>query len=140
MKTRKADGNKTLTIKTRSASIAVRGTKFFTYNSLSSGSILTVEHGVVDFKGNKQKEYTKLEKDMSSLTNANLEILKPRKFGFENHINWEVDDYENNKLEHHEKLYSKLENIWKNYKDEQVKVWNDQKNEMQDIWNNMYEN
>ena len=136
-KTKKSGPEKTLTIKTRTASIGVRGTKFFTYSGASSGSILTVEHGVVDFKGNKQKKFTQLEKDMSSLTNENSEVLRPRKFGYENKINWEIDDSENGKLEHDKELYSQLEKLWKMYKEEQVKAWKEQKTNMNAKWNNM---
>ena len=132
-----SDPAKTLTIKTKIASIGVRGTKFFTYSGIKSGSIVSVENGVVDFKGSKQKESVKLGEKTSSLTNEQKMVLKPRKFNFENKINWNVENREGKTLEHDEQLYFQLENIWKIYKDEQAEAWKNQKSEMEDKWNNM---
>jgi hypothetical protein len=131
--------SKILKIKTRSAAIAVRGTKFFTYSGIKTGSILTVESGTVDFKGKRQDKVIAINKNTSSMTNEEKMALKPRKFGFEKGINWSFgSSTEEENLSHDPKLYSQLEKVWENYKKEQVEQWNEQKKDMNNKWNNMF--
>ncbi|MBT7609399.1 MAG: hypothetical protein HN576_06570 [Bacteriovoracaceae bacterium] len=131
--------SKILKIQTRSASIAVRGTKFFTYTGVKIGSVLTVESGIVDFKGKQQNKAIKLNDKTSSLTNENEKALRPREFGFEKDINWNFES--NNKednLEHNPRLYAKLEKTWEDYKTEQTTEWKNHKSDLENKWKNIF--
>ena len=131
---------KTLKIKTRSASFGVRGTKFFTYvDSKNKNSVLSVEHGKVAFKGANSKKERLVRKNKSSMTNKNDKDLKPRKFGFEKQINWNLSEKKGS-LKHKKGLFLALSKTWNKYKDENTKKWKKNTDNMNNLWNNFNKN
>lgn len=135
-----ASKGKTLNINTRSASFGVRGTKFFTYvDPKNKNSVLSVEHGKVAFKGSNSKEERLVRKNKSSMTNINNKDLKPRTFGFEKKINWNLSDKKGT-LKHKKGLFLALSKTWNKYKDENTKKWKKNSDNMDNLWNNFNKN
>lgn len=122
-----------LQVKTAHAVMGVRGTTLFAYNLKDKTTYLTVKEGVVDFRGNNSAKSERVDGSQSTFTDSSLKNLKPKKVGFEDEINWELNDM-NADLDQPKKLFSKMEEKWSNYKKENEKKWIDHKNNMNNDW------
>lgn len=127
---------KTLQIKSKTAILGVRGTKFFAHvDPQNENSILSVDHGSVAFRGRNSKKERLVKRKSSSMTNKNSTSLRQRKFGFESKINWNVSESKGT-LNHKKGLYLALSKTWNKYKDENAKKWGKRADEMKNLWNN----
>lgn len=88
---KKALSSDALTVRTKTASVGVRGTTFMTYSGKENQSILSVKEGLVDFKDQKSGKAVKVGAKKSTMTNKNNKNLKPRSFGLQSKINWSFD-------------------------------------------------
>ncbi len=113
-----------LVIKTRTAAIGIRGTTFFVYKGINDQTVLNVNQGLVAFQGTASEKELLVAKDSSTMTNEKNQNLKPRKFGFEDKINYSLDPKE--KLESSSDLYTTIEATWSKYKKEQEVAWQKQ--------------
>jgi hypothetical protein len=135
-KLKKSKG-KRLMVKSKTAVFGVRGTKFFSYvDPENENSILSVEHGAVSFKGKKSEDETLVKMNSSSMTNKKMKSIKQRKFGFEDKINWNVEDT-GRSLKHKKGLFIALSETWNKYKNENAKTWKKNTDEMENLWNNV---
>lgn len=123
-----------LEVKTASATMGIRGTTFFVYQGGEGQTVLSVQEGKVDFLAKNSIKEILVSGDNSSMTNEDLKNLRPRSFGFEKEINFNMDPEK--KLESGEGLKSALEASWKKYKSEQEVVWNDKKINEESEWDN----
>jgi len=121
-----------LIIKTHSASIGVRGTTFFAYSGKNDQTVLSVDEGVVAFKGSSSEQEVMVNENNSTMTNEDNKNLEARKFGFEDKINYALDP--NEKLECKSDLYVSIENTWQKYKKEQEAAWKKQVDSETDKW------
>lgn len=126
--------NVPLIIKTKYASIGVRGTTFFLYQGEKDQTVLSVKEGTVAFKADASEHDVFVKKDNSSMTNEENKNLKAQKFGFEDKINYALDPKE--KLESSSDLYSAIEQAWGKYKKDQEALWQKQLDTETDNWSN----
>jgi hypothetical protein len=110
-----------LKVRTSNASMGIRGTTFFVYKGEKGQTILSVNDGVVAFKGEASEANVMVAKDTTTMTNDKNQNLKSRKFGFENKINYELNPDRN--LESEKNLYETIEATWIQYKTEQEFAW-----------------
>lgn len=123
-----------MTVKTPTASLGVRGTRFFTFvGKKKNNVILSVDNGIVAFAGTNTNNEVLVRKNSSSMVNMKSNILKSRKFGFEKLINWSVDDRSED-LKHDGSLSSSLEKTWVKYKNENAKIWKKHTKENENLW------
>lgn len=126
-----------LNIKAASASFGVRGTKFFSYvDRRNKNSVLSVEHGEVAFQGAKSERETLVDGHESSMTNVMNQQIKPRRFGFENEINWGLSK-KDGRLSHSDKLFGSLDKAWQRYKNEKAEKWKKRSDDMDSVWEKM---
>ena len=123
-----------LIVSTKTASMGIRGTTFFVYNGEHEQTALNVLEGTVGFKSLASNDELNVTNQQSSMSNSTNKNLKPRKFGFEDKINYNLDPDKN--LESDKVLVSMIEEEWKNYKDEQEFLWKAKKSEENDQWEN----
>lgn len=126
-------------IKTPTASLGVRGTRFFAHvGDKNKNSVLSVESGSVAFEQGGDAEHTLIvEKNSSSMTNVKGEVIEARQLGFEDKINWKVEvEEKDGSLEHDPALMSALEKVWDMYKKENAANWKKRSEDMEDRWNN----
>jgi len=124
---------KDLKVITSHSAVGVRGTTFFIYNFKDETSFLTVKDGEVDFSGTKNKGLRRVGNGKSSFINNDLESEPPHKVGFEENINWEIQNF-NSDLSQPKALFSKMEKQWSDYKKEMENKWNDNNKQMNDQW------
>lgn len=138
MKSKLKKPHERLQVRTRSASIGVRGTVFMAYSGQEKNSILSVQSGKVSFQGYSSERALLVGANSSTLTNQNKENLRPRNFGLVKRINWNFDTKKN--LKQSDEFYSYAENLWKAYKKEQEVQWKNYKKEQEEVWNNFINN
>jgi hypothetical protein len=127
-----------LTVRTKTASVGVRGTTFMTYSGKENQSILSVKEGLVDFKGQQSGKAVKVGAKKSTMTNKNNQNLKPRSFGLQSKINWSFDPKDD--LSQPKEFFTHTERIWSKYKEEQEFIWNNYKKEQNDTWKKFINN
>ncbi len=122
-----------LKIKTKSASLGVRGTTLFTYVEKSGETTTSVEHGHVNLA---QKEQSIDIRDGQSLmVSGVVKNKKAESLGFEKHINWSLDE-KGGKLDHPAQLFESIQKKWDDYKQENQKTWESYKDGMNKKWRN----
>lgn len=121
-----------LEIKTASASMGIRGTTFFAYQGDQNQTILSVKEGKVEFLAKNSNKNILVIDGNSSMSNEELKNLKPRIFGFEKEINYNLNPKKN--LESGAGLKSALEATWNKYKSEQEAKWLDKKKTEESQW------
>jgi hypothetical protein len=122
-----------LQVRTAHAIMGVRGTTLFAYYLKDQTTYLTVKEGVVDFRGKNSVKSESVDGSRSTFTDSSLKNLKPTKVGFEDEINWELNDV-NAEMGQPKKLFSKMEEKWSNYKKENENKMKDHKKNMNDDW------
>ncbi|MCR9204971.1 MAG: FecR family protein, partial [Halobacteriovoraceae bacterium] len=127
-----------LQVRTKSASLGVRGTVFMAYSGKEENSILSVKSGKVSFQGYSSEKALLVGSDSSALTNKDKENLRPRNFGLIKRINWNFDT--NKDLKQSEEFFSYADKVWMAYKKEQEVRWKNYKKEQEDVWNNFINN
>lgn len=127
-----------LKIKTKTASLGVRGTTFMVYSGEKNNSILSVKEGSVDFRGKSSLSDINVGAGNSTMTNQQNKNLKPRDFGLQEKINWALKKDE--PLEQPKEFFSAAEKMWQQYKKEQEFIWKSYKNEQEQKWKNFINN
>ncbi len=135
---KKALSSDALTVRTKTASVGVRGTTFMTYSGKENQSILSVKEGLVDFKGQRSGKAVKVGAKKSTMTNKNNKNLKPRSFGLQSKINWSFDPKDD--LSQPKEFFTHTERLWSKYKEEQEFIWKNYKKEQNDTWKNFINN
>ncbi len=137
-KKRRASGAPELRVKTKTASIGVRGTTFMVYTQPKKHSILSVKEGTVDFQGHSSQSALSVETGKTTMTNQMSQNLRPRNFGLQKLINWNLSP--DKPLSQREEFFSAAEQTWQQYKSEQEFIWKQYKNEQEQKWKNFINN
>lgn len=127
-----------LKVRTKSASVGVRGTTFMVYNGEQKNSMTMVKEGIVDFQGYGSNFAVAVNSDKTAMTNQEKKNLKPRNLGLAQKVNWELDTKK--QLRQSDEFYAHAEKLWQAYKKEQEIQWKNYKKEQQDLWNNYINN
>ncbi len=122
-----------LEVKTKHTSMGVRGTTFFAFNHKNQTSYLTVKEGEVEFKAKNSDEKLSVRNGNTTFTDTLQKGVKPKKVGFEEYINWELNDTKKD-LSQPRQLFAKLDVEWNQYKKENEKKWKDNNDSMEDQW------
>lgn len=138
LKKAKSSSRSGLKVRTRTASVGVRGTTFMVYSGEKNNSILSVRKGSVDFRGKSSLSDVNVGAGNSTMTNQRNKNLKPRDFGLQDKINWTLKD--DGPLEQSKEFFTATEKLWEQYKKEQEFIWKSYKNEQQQKWNNFINN
>lgn len=139
MKSKIVKGNHDrLQIRTKTASIGVRGTTFMAFNGKEKNSVLTVKEGEVLFQGEASERSISVGKSQTTLTNVENKTLRPRSSSLVDEVNWSFDTKKD--LGQTDKFYSQVEKVWQMYKKEQEVAWKDYKKENEEVWNNFINN
>jgi hypothetical protein len=80
------------------------------------------------------KDSIAVSDNMSVMNNIEIKNLKPRIFGFEKKINFNLDPSKN--LNSSDDLKNTIEESWNNYKNEQEHQWNQKKLDENNTWEN----
>jgi hypothetical protein len=123
-----------LHIKTKYASMGIRGTTFFVYQGKQPQTTLSVQEGEVEYMAQNSKDLIAVSDNMSVMNNIEIKNLKPRIFGFEKKINFNLDPSKN--LNSSDDLKNTIEESWNNYKNEQEHQWNQKKLDENNTWEN----
>lgn len=124
-----------VTVRTRTASMGVRGTTFMAFVGKDENSILSVKKGLVKFQGNASQKGLEVAKNLSTMTNKNSQTITQKNYGIVNKVNWEMDDMSKDLFQSN-KLFSHLDKVWKNYKHAQEVKWSDYKGTQDKKWKN----
>lgn len=133
-----AQGKVGLKVKTKTASLGVRGTTFMVYSREKSNSILSVRKGDVDFQGNGSDQVVSVGSSKTAMTNIEQKNLRPRNFGLNDKVNWDLK--EGDDLSQPSAFYSHVEKMWQQYKKEQEVKWNNYKSDQDKKWKNFINN
>ncbi len=125
--------SKALKIKTKSASLAVRGTKLFTFVEKNGETTTSVEHGHVDSYEKNNDQATTIRDGQSVMLSSTKRSSKVKKLGFEKYINWSLDKTSES-LDHPTELFDSIRQQWENYKKESQKSWDSYKEGMNKKW------
>lgn len=135
--TKKAITSK-LRIKTNSVSLGVRGTQFMVYVGDNNNTISAVNEGEVELfnKGDENKKLPMLlRKNFGAATNEIGRLGCKKNFSSVNKvINWNVSDDENVNMFQSKAFFTRMEKLWKEYKDEQECLFKEMKKEQQKNW------
>ncbi len=121
-------------IKTKYASMGIRGTTLFVYQGKQPQTTLSVQEGEVEYIAKNSKDSIAVRDNMSVMNNIEIKNLKPRIFGFEKKINFNLDPSKN--LNSQNDLINTIEESWNNYKNEQEHQWNQKKLDENNTWEN----
>lgn len=121
-------------VQTKYASMGIRGTLFFVYQGTKPQTTLSVNNGVVTYKAASSSSEIKVTENLSTMSNINQKNLRPRLFGFEKNINYNLDY--NSELSSSPELISAIEKSWEDYKKEQEYLWQTKKDDDEKIWEN----
>lgn len=119
-------------VKTQYASMGVRGTLFFVHQGTTPQTTLSVNNGEVAYQANGSQGEIFVGAESTTMGNSENKNLKPRKFGFENKINFNLDTNKN--LDSARDLNELIAKAWQNYKDEQEYLWQNKLQEENNIW------
>jgi hypothetical protein len=132
-KLKNLNNDSALKIKTPSASLGVRGTTFFAFAGTKKQTVMSVENGSVYFKGKSSDREVPVELNTSIMTNESDKNIRPRSFGFENDINFNLDPVKD--VEVKASLFSRLEKEWQTYAKEEEYRWEEYKKNDESVWN-----
>ena len=104
-------------LRTRTASLGVRGTKFFSCYGPEHSTVTTVDEGVVRIKG-KGSNRLSLKAGMGTSTNSKGRLIKPRELKLRKIINWNMNN-ETGSLFQDLAVFKEINKAWSKYKDEQ---------------------
>lgn len=121
-----------LEIITKTASIGIRGTTFFAYQGIQNQTVLSVQEGKVEFVAKNSKGKVLVDDGNSSMSNEENKNLRPRVFGFEKEINYNLDPKKD--ITSGAGLKSAIETTWTKYKSEQEFLWQDKKKNEESQW------
>lgn len=132
---KKVEKNKVLAlrIKTKTASMAVRGTTLFTNVEKNGDTTTSVEHGHVDARPLNSTKETQVRDGKSVMISNETKLAHAKPQGFEHYINWSLDPSAKN-LNHPDALFSSIRKQWEDYKKENQKTWDDYTNSMKHRW------
>ncbi len=125
--------SKGVTVTTKSASLAVRGTKFMVYSKGDDYSLLDVNRGHVAFKGTESSQNLVIGEKETVMTNAQKKTIAPSASTLADTINWETENLKVN-LAQPASFFQNVAAMWESHKhDEEVK-WEKYKSEQVDLW------
>ncbi len=127
------NNNSALKIKTPSASLGIRGTTFLAYAGEKKQTVLSVNEGSVHFLGNLSSQEVAVPPQTSMMTNDEEKNIRPRAFGFEKDINFNLNHTSN--IEMKSDLFSKIEKEWQAYAKEEEYRWEEHKKNDESVWN-----
>lgn len=126
-----------LIIKSRTASLGVRGTTFAFYADKNSDkNFLSVKEGVVSYQAKNSNQDVEVSRDNSVTLNERLQNLKPNSYEFQKYINWNLEDT-SQPMDQPKSLYTSFNKVWSEYKKEQEFLWENRNKEMNDKWKSM---
>ncbi len=121
-----------LKIKTKSASLAVRGTTLFAHVEKNGELTTSVNHGHVE-SSQEGNEIIDIRDGQSIMLSAKKGGESATALGFEKHINWNLDSNSED-LSHPEALFSSIRQKWEDYKKENEMKWDAYKRDMDNKW------
>ena len=109
-----------LQVKTKSASLGVRGTEFFTYNDESDNLSMTVDSGEVNVKSNEGEEAKSVKNGNGTIVAKDGSVPDPKKMDWSEKVNWEVDP-KKGELNHNGDLFLEIEQQYKKWNEDILK-------------------
>lgn len=136
----KKNSKSKLKIKSRTASMGVRGTTFMFYaDKANKKNFLAVNEGIVSYRGENSKEEINVSMNNSITVNEKLQNLSPGQYEFQNYINWSLTETDA-QLSQPQELYKSFEKIWSEHKKEQEFLWKNRNEDMNKKWKSMSKN
>lgn len=121
-------------VSTKHASMGVRGTLFYVYQGKNPQTTLSVNNGEVAYQSKGSQNEILVSDNSSTMGNFENKNLKPRQFGFEEKINFNLD--QSKPLESAPDLTESIEKAWLKYKHEQEYQWQKKLNDEEKTWDN----
>ncbi len=127
-----------LKVQTRVAAIGVRGTEFFVYANNEKGQVTSLKEGEVEINGAGSSKSLHLAQGYTSTTNTKKQLTQPRKYEWQEDINWKVNPTEGD-LAQPKSLFKSVEATWNQYKHEQEYRYKMYKQDQKNRFNNLKE-
>lgn len=126
-----------LKVQSKVAAIGVRGTEFFVYAETDK-QMTTLHEGQLEMVGAHSSHTLKFPAGISVATNEAQQLIQPKKFSWQQKINWSTD-VEDKDLLQPEEIFSMITASWEKYKKEQEFRYKEYTKDMENRLNNWNE-